>query len=200
MRQPTVLNCYGCDFMYCVYKHVNKTNGRVYIGISSNLSRRWSNKGYKYISSPVFYNAIKKYGWDGFDHIVIKDNLTKEEACEMEKLLIKQNKDICYNVSDGGDSGPALFGEQNPNYHKSRSEDHCKKLSMSLTGHKTSEETKQKISENNKMKRRIKCIETDECFDSISLAAEKHNTFVENIWRAVSGKRKSWHGLHFIYI
>jgi len=200
MRQPTVLNCYGCEFMYYVYKHVNKINGKVYIEITLNPSQRWSYKGNQYKGSPLFYNAIQKYGWKNFDHIIIKDKLTKEEACEMERLLINENRNNCYNISDGGDSGPALFGEQNPNYHKVRSKTHCENLSRSLKGHSTSKETKQKISDNNKMKRSIMCVETSECFDSITLAAEKHNTFIENIWRVVSGKRKSWHGLHFIYI
>ena len=185
--------------MYCVYKHVNKSNGKMYIGVTSNLYRRWQNKGARYSSSPVFYNAILKYGWDGFDHVVIKRGLTKEEAFAMETSLIKEHRGNLYNVAEGGNSGPALFGENNPNYHKVRSESHCKNLSESLKGHIVSEATKNKISDNNKMKRPLKCLETNEDFKSVTEAAEKYNTFIQNIWRAVSGKRKSWHGLHFVY-
>lgn len=190
----------GVNRMYCVYEHVNKQNGKIYIGITSNIKRRWSGNGYQYKSCTLFYNAIQKYGWDGFDHIVIKENLTKEEAFDIEKMLIEQNRSISYNISEGGDTGPALFGIKNPNYHKPRTKSHCENLSKSLTGHFVSNETKQKISKNNAMKRKIKCIETCECFDSLKEAADKYNTFTENIWRVVSGKRQSWHKLHFVYI
>lgn len=186
--------------MYCVYMHVNKINEKMYIGITSNLKRRWSNNGYQYKSSTAFWNAIQKYGWDSFDHIVIRDGLTKEEACSIEKDLISLHKPNLYNISDGGDSGPSLFGEANPSYRKTRTLQHRENLSKSLLGHSTSEETRQKISENNKMKKRIMCVETSECFDSITSASERYDTFVENIWRVVSGKRKSWHGLHFVYV
>jgi len=56
---------------FCVYKHVNKINGKVYIGQTCSLETRWSRNGQNYINCPRFYSAIKKYGWDGFEHTVI---------------------------------------------------------------------------------------------------------------------------------
>ena len=186
--------------MHCVYKHINKINGKVYIGITSNLKRRWSNSGKQYVQCTAFYNAIKKYGWNNFDHIVLFDGLSKEEAETLERQLINENRNICYNIADGGDGGPILFGEANPNYNKERTKEHCRHLSESLKGRTLSNDTKEKISINNKMKRKIQCLETLEVFDSITLAAEKFNTHIENIWRVVSGKRKSWHNYHFVYL
>mgnify|MGYP002658749408 CR=1 FL=1 len=58
---------------YCVYKHTNKINGKVYIGQSSNIKERWSRKGTCYKGCTYFYNAIQKYGWDNFEHIILKD-------------------------------------------------------------------------------------------------------------------------------
>ena len=72
--------------MYTVYQHTNKINNKVYIGITSrNPEERWGIDGNKYKSSPHFYSAIKKYGWENFDHDILADNLTREQACLKEK-------------------------------------------------------------------------------------------------------------------
>jgi predicted GIY-YIG superfamily endonuclease len=78
------------DKTYCVYKHTNKFNGKVYIGITSQQpEKRWKN-GYGYEGNEYFYRAIQKYGWnDGFDHEIIVSGITKEAACAIEIELIK---------------------------------------------------------------------------------------------------------------
>jgi len=94
------------DNNWVVYKHTNKINGKVYIGISCNYKKRWGSNGIGYYTQTYFYNAIKKYGWDGFDHEIIENNLTKEEACEKEKYYIElydsTNNKKGYNISLGG--------------------------------------------------------------------------------------------------
>ena len=76
--------------MYTVYQHKNKINGKVYIGITKQApEERWNN-GKKYKSSPHFYAAIQKYGWDNFEHNILFQNLTKEEACQKEQKLIQK--------------------------------------------------------------------------------------------------------------
>lgn len=90
--------------MYTVYKHINKLNGKVYIGQTAlTVERRWRNgKGYKI---GIFRKAIEKYGWDNFEHIIIKEGLTKEEANLLESSLIKEYKELgmSYNITDGGE-------------------------------------------------------------------------------------------------
>ena len=91
---------------WCVYCHTNKINGKKYIGITcKEPHKRWSNgNGYK---GQKFYNAITKYGWDSFEHEVLFNELTLEEANKKEIELIKKynttNKNNGYNRSNGGD-------------------------------------------------------------------------------------------------
>ena len=78
---------------YCVYAHINKINGKIYIGQTihgDNPVKRWGYNGAHYKAQPYFYNAIQKWGWDSFDHEVIANHLTAKEADEFEKLLIKK--------------------------------------------------------------------------------------------------------------
>lgn len=91
--------------MWCLYKHISPS-GKVYIGITNNIKRRWLGKGYYYrLSKTKFANALQKYGWDNFQHIVIEEGLTKEEACNKEKELIAyyKGRNLSYNITDGGE-------------------------------------------------------------------------------------------------
>lgn len=90
---------------WSVYIHTNKLNGKRYVGITSKIpEKRWQN-GFGYHGQP-FYKAIKKYGWDNFDHEIIASHLTKEEAENFEKILIQKLDSYIkrngYNVSIGG--------------------------------------------------------------------------------------------------
>ena len=90
--------------MYTVYLHINKKNNKKYFGqTKQKVSDRWGN-GSTYRSSKKFYNAIKKYGWDGFNHFIIKTELTKEQADKLERTLIKKYNTTTegYNISNGG--------------------------------------------------------------------------------------------------
>lgn len=89
---------------WTVYKHISP-NGKVYVGISSNVKRRWTANGYYYhLSDTIFSRALNKYGWDNFQHIIVKEGLTKREACDIEIELIAyyKAKGISYNITEGG--------------------------------------------------------------------------------------------------
>lgn len=99
---------------YCVYKHTSPS-GKVYIGITKqSLNMRWKN-GFGYESSPHFWNAIQKYGWDSFDHEIVYDGLSEEHACFLEQDLIKRYKATDrrygYNQKSGGEKGSKLNNE-----------------------------------------------------------------------------------------
>ena len=73
---------------WCVYAHINKTDGNVYIGITSQkLSDRFRN-GNGYRKSIYFWRTIQKYGWDNFVHMVVAENLSEQSAKEIERVVI----------------------------------------------------------------------------------------------------------------
>lgn len=91
---------------YYVYVHISPNNKK-YFGITKSCPKnRWKN-GYGYASSPHFYNAILKYGWNNFQHIILADNLSKDWACRLEQDLIwkyqSNNPKYGYNVCNGGE-------------------------------------------------------------------------------------------------
>lgn len=90
---------------YTVYAH-ELYDGRLYIGCTCCApSKRWGVKGNGYAGTP-FYNAIQKYGWDSFKHIVLFENMPEQVAYEIEKELIKRYKtqqiQYGFNTCGGG--------------------------------------------------------------------------------------------------
>lgn len=159
--------------MYTVYQHKNKINGKVYIGITSQKpEQRWGSQGCNYKSSPHFYSAIQKYGWDNFEHNILFTDLTKEQACLKEQELIKEynstNREFGYNSTSGGDiftmneetkqkMSQAMIRNQNSLGHPC-SEEKKEKISNAQKGRKFTEEHKQKLSEAAK-NRHVPCSE-----------------------------------------
>jgi hypothetical protein len=87
--------------------HVNKTNQKRYIGITSQKpEERWGPNGNKY-TAQYFSRAIEKYGWDNFDHFILCEDLTEDEAKQLEITLIEEhntfNPDFGYNCTRGGE-------------------------------------------------------------------------------------------------
>ena len=136
---------------YCVYMHTCP-NGKVYIGLTGiKPEYRWDNgRGYK---TQIFRYAIAKYGWDNIEHTIIKDGLTLEEANKLEFEMISKyksnNSEFGYNIDYGGN----CFG--------SKSLEHREKLRISNSP------TKQKAS------KKVRCVETNEIFNSIREASRK---------------------------
>ena len=115
-----------------IYAHVNKINGKIYIGqTSKSPKQRWDNgKGYSYNNH--FWSAIQKYGWDNFEHVILMEDLSKEMANIIEKELIRKYRAtddrFGYNFLCGGDNG---YESYNPNYIKTVSEETRLKMSRS---------------------------------------------------------------------
>lgn len=142
----------GKSEMWRLYVHTNKVNGKRYVGITSTTMAKRCHRGEGYKppvdgSSP-FYNAIQKYGWDNFRHEVLFENLTREEACNLERLMIKKLESHVstgkgYNITWGGEgtNGRVVTQETRD------------KISKANKGKKHTDEARAKMSERSKGRR-----------------------------------------------
>lgn len=167
---------------FYLYQHIRlDTNEIFYIGIGGkrrpydikNRSKWWKN----------IVNKTK------YDVQVLYENLTREEACELEKNLISfygrrdLNKGTLVNMTDGGDGVSGIKRSietrekiRQGHLGKILSEEQKEKIRQYNLGKKLSEETKNKISlntrgSNNHKSRKIIDIITLEIFDSVTSAA-----------------------------
>lgn len=106
-----------------IYKITNIVNNKVYIGCSKNIKQRWiSHKSEAFNEKHIQYNysihkAFRKYGLENFLFEIIEEILDEKEMFEKEKYWIKYYNSYIngYNETEGGDCGPSLPGEKNPN-------------------------------------------------------------------------------------
>jgi hypothetical protein len=163
-----------------IYKIENKLNGKIYIGQTiTSLSERWS--GHKCDSkrrNTPLYASMKKH-INNIDEIfeisIIEDNIPYEKLDIREVLWIKKFNSLSpngYNLKDGGQSfitenerskmservkgenNPmyGMYGELNPFYGQTHSEETKKKMSEMAYLRKMSDETRTKIGESTKQR------------------------------------------------
>ena len=126
---------------YIVYLHINKTNNKVYVGITrstKNPNRRWRN-GIGYKETSLIYKAALKYGWDTFSHVILCKT-TKERACLLEQSLIKlyKSRGPSYNIGLGGEGAESFSDE---------TKEKLKQYAPWIKGKHHTEKAKKKISE-----------------------------------------------------
>lgn len=222
--------------------HKNIINNKVYIGQTNNYKKRWRNNGQEYKPKNKnysrFWNAIQKYGWNNFEHIILKKCSNRDEANYWEIYYIKffnsQNEEYGYNISEGGNGSTNYFAnltqEEQELLRKKlserskrmwNSEEYKQKQSEGMRKVFESQEYKEKMSQvikknyeneayRNKHLRSIRksigspiqCIETGQCFESISAANEffgksRRSTAINDFFR---GKQKTAFGYTWKHI
>lgn len=190
---------------YFIYMHKNKINNKIYIGITGELSPeiRWQ-KGYSH--NKHFSSAIKKYGWDNFQHIILFQKLNKFQAEEKEKELIEfynsDNPNYGYNLTSGGGLGVCKHndyskrlmsintsGEKNPMFGKHHSEETKNKIRKKLQSHP-------------RTSKKILCVELNQIFNSLREAERITGINHSNISQAAktNGNQKTAGGFHWSYV
>lgn len=146
-----------------IYVHINKINGKKYIGQTvQKLQDRWG-RGSEYSTCTHFYNAIMKYGWDNFEHKILECGLDYDKLDEREAYWIQYYDSINngYNIKLGG------------------------------SNQKLTEEHKNKIQESNTktLGRAVICLNTKKIYNSVNAA--KKDTGAEHINQCCSGELKT---------
>lgn len=205
---------------YCVYMHRLKEDGRVYVGQTCNPKERWSNNGKRYERCRYFMAAINKYGWDSFEHIVLEENLSKEEADYYEDYYIavydSMNHEHGFNLRCGGSRGKLseetkkLLSEVKTG--RKCSEEVVRKMSERRKGVKLSDYHKQRISEGRKKSQRARdasirtakkgqikvvCVETGVVYNSAKEASEKTGISRASISMCITNQIESVKGFHW---
>lgn len=102
---------------HIIYKTTNLLNGKIYVGLHStdNLNDRYMGSGW------VLKYAIKKYGRKNFKREILLVLSDREEAREVEALLVDKEfiaRPNTYNLQEGGMGVENQWGENNPAYGK----------------------------------------------------------------------------------
>ena len=126
--------------MYYIYKITNRTNNKIYIGKTLNVSKRFlthiriANGGKtKYKQFSYIHQAIKKYGKENFATETVDQYDSEKEAFIAEIKLIKElnsiDRKVGYNLTNGGEGSSGI--KRGP-----MSQEHKDKLSKANKGQK----------------------------------------------------------------
>ena len=188
------------EIMYTVYEHRNLSNGKSYVGMTSQEPKyRWNN-GNGYHNQPKIWSDIKESDWNkDWEHNILGKFEDKQEALNVEEMFIW------------------LFDSTNEGYNTSaysshsckHSEESKKKISESRTGEKHpmfgkhfSEEHKKKIRENSPSKAVIQLSKDGEFiaeYSSIHEAERQTGCHHQSICECCKGERKSAGGFIWKY-
>ena len=131
-----------------IYKIINKTNNKVYIGQSTNIKKRFKEHNF-YISNNIkypLYKAIRKYGLHNFEFIIIEVINDRKELDQKEQYWLDNYQSY---LPEKGYNLASTAGSKK-NYKVSQ--ETRLKMAKAKKGKKHSEETKNKISKSNKGK------------------------------------------------
>lgn len=182
---------------WCVYIHTNRINNKIYIGITCKSPMdRWRN-GSNYKHNVYFNNAIMKYGWDSFEHIIFAENLYKLEAHKIECSLISlwqsNKRQYGYNLSTGGESSHSGCK------HSPETREHLRQINLGDNNPRRREKRKDVIANQPKAKP-VYCVELDKIFATIQEAADLFNIEASNISKCCKGKRYTAGKMHWKYV
>ena len=168
---------------------------------------RWNDgNGYK---TQLFYKAILKYGWDNFEHYILFEHLTKQEAEYKEIQLIKKYNSHCgkygYNVLDDINKHRTERNLRKKRKKREVKEITKEKLRKANLGKHLSHETKQKLSKlrkgkpNYKCRKKVICLETGIIYDGLINAFQETKIKIANIQSVCSNRSKTAGGYHWQY-
>lgn len=210
-----------------VYKIVCSENGKVYIGSSKNIDKRW--KEHKWLlknnrhGNKKLQAAFDLYGMDSFTHEIVEIVLEESRLNEVELFHIKSynalDRKIGFNLSEIT-RGVSLSGDKHPLFGKTWKEESKRKLSSTIRGSNhprfgmvTSEEAKEKMRvtlgdklKGNNHPRALKVVQLSldgefiKVFGTGREAAAFHNREPSSLTKTLKGKQKTYAGYKWMYL
>lgn len=137
-----------------IYRIRNKANGKFYIGSTRNFRKRMREHlcNLRNNCHPNIHlqRSFNKHGETKFlfEIVEVVEDIDRLIDVEQKYLDTLRPFDLAigYNISTVATSY-AVYGEENPHYGIPKTEEHKRKISETLKGHRHSEETKRKISQ-----------------------------------------------------
>lgn len=184
-----------------IYKIVNKINTKSYIGQTIQpLHKRWSEHCNNSSCCIVLKNAIKKYGKENFELLIIEEidyenkELIKIILNEKEMLYINKENTLIpngYNILKGGNSAPGRRWKTPPFLGKKWTQEHREKFIASKTGMKYGPRTPEQIKRNaDTHKKPVICKETGQTWESVLQCAAFFKVKPKQISRVLKKQRK----------
>ena len=178
-----------------IYKITCKKNGKMYIGQSNDIKRRF-NQHRTQTTNKNLKADIELCGIDEFTFEIL-------EECAPEELTARENYYLDtlkpeYNILLEGQpvfvSDETREKQRKAKLGKKLTPEHCKKIAISNTGKKMSEEACRKHF------KAIRCIETGQIFDSIQQAADFVGINYNSISAVAHGRNQSSAGFHWEFV
>lgn len=140
-----------------IYKIENLVNGKIYVGKSINIYKRWK-KHKTLLNTKSHYNKHLQYAWDVYGEDNFKFSIIEQCSCDNDVLSAKEryyievynskNSDFGYNMTNGGDgtsgfrlsdeqkkaASERVSGEKNPHYGIKKPESLKAQISQKLKG------------------------------------------------------------------
>lgn len=183
-----------------IYCATNLINGKKYIGqtIQTLDQRRQQHLHKAQQKNYHFYNAIIKYGIDGFSWGALDEGKNQQELDSKEKYWISLFE-VCdrakgYNIREGGSRG-AIAEETKVKMRKPKPYGFGERLSIAKKG----KAIVSFLGSGNPRAKAIRCIETGEIFPFIQAAQDRYTFNIKNIAACCRGERKSAGGYHWEY-
>lgn len=197
---------------YLIYKITDHFNKKYYVGQTTrSIDIRF--KEHKRNKISYIGRAIHKYSKKFFTIEILEECETAEQLNERERYWIAKLN--CrwpngYNNSVGGEGNWERTSESIEKMSRKgthQTEKTRKQISLSLTGEKNpqygkpkSDETKAKLSAAAKNKRAVLCVEQNQIYDSMSMAARINNLHVQDISRACKNPHRTAGKCHWRYV
>ena len=183
-----------------IYQITNVENGKIYIGQSQDIERRFHD--HKNSPQPKMREDVEIFGWDSFKFEVLEECslevLNDRENFYIEKLNPEYNTIKLHNWTHTPETCEKIRQSKIGTHHTEKA---CEKMSESRKGVTLSDEHKEKCRQkslgNKSRSRPVICVETGIEYENAKIAAQavglKSSSAISSVLRGVNVTAKGYH-------